>query len=224
MVRKFLRYYWLRFKYGKRVKLYAGSNIGNSSKFEGGNMIGYNSSFKGTMGYGSYIAAFSNINGKIGRFTSIGPKVCCNYGIHPYSYPFVSTSPWFYSPSPLKYSNSPSFVNESHFDEFRYADKISKFAVVIGNDCWIGEGSFITGGINIGDGAVVLAHAVVTKDIPPYAIVGGVPAKIIGYRFQKEDIQFLMSHRWWDNSLDWIKENAYILSDINMYREYCTKH
>lgn len=81
--------------------------------------------------------------------------------------------------------------------------------VIIGNDVWIGAGVFIKGGIKIGDGAVIAAHAVVTKDVPPYAIVGGVPAKILKYRFTDDVIRKLLDLKWWDydiaaiQGLDW---------------------
>ena len=81
--------------------------------------------------------------------------------------------------------------------------------VEIGNDVWIGHGVFMKGGVKIGDGAVVAAQAVVTKDVPPYAVVGGVPAKVIKYRFDEETIKELLELKWWDydlaefGELDW---------------------
>ena len=98
-------------------------------------------------------------------------------------------------------------------------------AVEIGNDVWIGEGAFLVGGITIEDGAVILAHAVVTKDVPPYAIVGGVPARIIKYRYDEETIAFLLRVKWWNNSIDWFQQNWRLLTDIEKLKEYYThKH
>lgn len=74
----------------------------------------------------------------------------------------------------------------------------TKGDVIIGNDVWIATGAFILSGVTIGDGAVIAAHAVVTKDVPPYAIVGGNPAKIIRYRFDETTIQKLLEISWWD--------------------------
>jgi acetyltransferase-like isoleucine patch superfamily enzyme len=71
----------------------------------------------------------------------------------------------------------------------------------IGHDVWIGQGAFIRAGVRIGDGAVVAAHACVVKDVPPYAIVGGVPARIIRYRFDEKIIARLRALRWWDYAL-----------------------
>ncbi|MDK1494053.1 CatB-related O-acetyltransferase [Sinorhizobium sp. 7-81] len=70
--------------------------------------------------------------------------------------------------------------------------------VKIGNDVWIGDGAYISRGVTIGDGAIVAARAVVTKDVPPYAIVGGIPARIIRHRFSEEMIGRLLESRWWD--------------------------
>ena len=74
----------------------------------------------------------------------------------------------------------------------------------IGNDCWICHASTIMDGIEIGDGAVVAAGAVVTKDVPPYAVVAGVPAKVVKYRFEQPIIDKLLELKWWDYPEDFI--------------------
>lgn len=79
--------------------------------------------------------------------------------------------------------------------------------VVIGNDVWIGSGAKILSGVSIGDGAVVGAFSVVTKDILPYAIVGGNPARTIKWRFRPEKIKALQEMQWWNWSDEQIKEN-----------------
>jgi serine acetyltransferase len=78
-------------------------------------------------------------------------------------------------------------------------------AVTIGHDVWIGARVLVLGGVNIGIGAVVAAGAVVTKDVPPYAIVAGVPARIIRYRFNEDQIRTLLETRWWDMSIAELK-------------------
>lgn len=196
------------------------TEISSSSHFEGMNQLHKNVTFSGFLGYGSYIGPNSYINGNIGRFTSIGPNVKCNNGMHPYLPPFASTSPSFYSLNKNKAQNGATFAKEQTFIEFKYADKQNKYAVIIGNDCWIGENVFITGGIHINNGAVILANAVVTKNIPPYAIVGGVPAQIIGYRYNNDTITFLEKIQWWNNDKTWFEKNWRLLNDIDKLKAY----
>lgn len=76
--------------------------------------------------------------------------------------------------------------------------------VIIGNDVWVGSNAVILNGVKVGDGAVVAAYAVVTKDVPPYAIVGGIPAKVIKYRFSPEVIEKLLELKWWDYPEDFV--------------------
>jgi chloramphenicol O-acetyltransferase type B len=84
-------------------------------------------------------------------------------------------------------------------------DTFSKGEVWIGNDVWVGASAIILSGVKIGDGAVIAAGAVVTKDVPPYAIVGGVPANIIKYRFSPEIIEKLLEIKWWDWDTEFLK-------------------
>jgi len=77
-------------------------------------------------------------------------------------------------------------------------DHVAKGDVLIGNDVWIGASAFLASGISIGDGAVVAAHAVVTRDVPPYAIVGGNPARQIRFRFAESVISDLLRICWWN--------------------------
>lgn len=83
-----------------------------------------------------------------------------------------------------------SWTDHNSYDEFK--------EIYIGNDVWIGQRAMVMGGVRIGNGAVVGAGAVVTKDVPPYTIVGGVPAKIIRYRFSDKVVKKLQSSKWWD--------------------------
>lgn len=101
------------------------------------------------------------------------------------------------------------FQNELHPRNEVYPDNTT----YIGNDVWIGVNSTIMGGVSIGDGAVIAAGSVVTKDIPPYAIVGGVPAKVLKYRFNEHQIIQLLKIKWWDWNADLIhKRKAEIVS------------
>lgn len=94
----------------------------------------------------------------------------------------------------------PNF--REHFPTAHGKTPISKGDIIIGNDVWIGNFCNILSGVTIGDGAVVAACAVVTKDVPPYAVVAGNPARVVKYRFSEEQIAALLRIRWWD----WEKE------------------
>ena len=89
--------------------------------------------------------------------------------------------------------------------------------VEIGNDVWIGSHVLILDGVTIGDGAVVAAGAVVTKDVEPYAIYGGVPAKLIKYRFPPKTIEMLLKMKWWDKEEKWIREHTEDFEDVERF-------
>lgn len=93
--------------------------------------------------------------------------------------------------------------------------------IMIGNDVWIGENAFIMDGVQIGDGAIVGATATVTKDVPAYAVVVGVPARIVHYRFEPEVIEKLLQIKWWNWDEDKIKQ---ALPDFNDIETFINKH
>ena len=102
----------------------------------------------------------------------------------------------------------PLFFEEWGLDKAYVTDAWdNKGDIIIGNDVWIGYEAVIMSGVTIGDGAIIAARAVVTKDVPPYTIVGGVPAKLIRKRFSDETIARLSEIKWWDWSYDRIKKN-----------------
>lgn len=182
--------------------------LGKDSNFEGANSLGDRTIFSGSMGYGSYIGTDCNISANIGRFTSIGAEVLTAIGTHPFKYPYVTTSPMFFS---VRKQSMYTFAKTNLFEEILPM-------VQVGNDCWIGVRVVVVGGISIGDGAMVLAGAVVTKDVPPYSIVGGVPARVIGYRYDEDTIKFLLETQWWNKSLEWLKENSRSLCDMDNFK------
>jgi acetyltransferase-like isoleucine patch superfamily enzyme len=203
---------------GKRVKLLKGCILGINTHFEGLNKIGYNTIFEGSLGYGSYIGDNCVISAIIGRYCSIASNVKVLTGTHPIE-GFVSTHPVFYS---LGKQNGASYTDVQRFDEKLYADKNRKLGIIVGNDVWIGYGATIIGAVKIGDGAVILANAMVTKDIAPYSIVGGVPAREISKRFDYETIQELMQFKWWDMDEKWLRENIVVFSDIEKFKALIT--
>ena len=99
------------------------------------------------------------------------------------------------------------YMGKNFFNEKWPNERVSKGGITIGNDVWIGAHSVILGGTTIGDGAVVAANSVVTKDIAPYAIVAGTPAKIIGFRFEEAIIEQLLQLQWWHWTAEEINSN-----------------
>jgi acetyltransferase-like isoleucine patch superfamily enzyme len=148
----------------------------------------------------SYVSVNSRISETdIGKFCSIGPNILCGWGIHPVH--GVSTSPMFYS---NLQQNGFSLCKTSKIEERK--------RITIGNDVFIGANVTIMDGVSIGNGAVVAAGAVVVSDIPSYAIVGGVPSKILKFRFEKKIIDRLERARWWDAD-----ESAFKLIESNFF-------
>lgn len=191
--------------------------IDSFDRFEGMNRLTTDVTFlTSSIGYASYIGNRSFIkNTKIGRYTCIATDVMTVAGSHPTS-KFVSIHPAFYS---TRKQSGFTYVREDKFSDFNYIDENQKFTVMIGNDVWIGSGVKIMEGVTIGDGAVVAAGAIVTKDVPPYAIVGGVPAKIIKYRFDEETIKKLLELKWWEKDQAWIKSHADDFDDVEKLLE-----
>ncbi|VAW11535.1 Chloramphenicol acetyltransferase [hydrothermal vent metagenome] len=197
-------------KYGKNVF------IGFSVICEGKNNFAYNSSISSSrIGYGSYLAEGATIRkAKIGKYCSIGPNVNCIFGKHPSS-TFVSTHPAFFT---SRKNIGVSYAKTQLFDEFaKPGDNQGKYSIIIGNDVWIGANVAIMDGVKIGDGAIVAANALVNKDIEPYTIVGGVPAKPIKKRFSDSHIEFLLELRWWNKPEKWIVEHAGLFVDIETF-------
>lgn len=199
------------------VKIAQDASFDADTSFEGANYIGKGSSVAGCIfGFASYLAdnvKLSNV--KCGRYTSIAEGVSLIKGRHPSKGRYVSTHPAFFSVD--NGSAQICFTEKQKFDEFIYTDE--GYSCEIGNDVWIGKNVQIKEGVKIGDGAIIGAGAVVVKDVSPYEIVGGVPAKTIRYRFAKEDIDFLMDLKWWNKDLGWIKEKSKFFDDLDLLRK-----
>lgn len=191
-----------------------------SAKGTGTLFKGHNTLFSGVccidceMGEYSYVQKDSFLyRTRVGKFCSIADHVQTGFGNHPTQ--MVSTWPGFY------YDTTPELKFTFHrgapvFNVFRMAGD-DGFLVEIGNDVWIGSNVLIMDGVRIGDGAVIAAGAVVTKDVEPYAIYGGVPAKLIRYRFPQEEIESLLRLKWWDRDIEWIEKNYHLFKDTNEF-------
>lgn len=214
---KIFHYLYYKIFFHNKVRFNLTVHIGSCSTFEGMDKIYGHSFFHGKMGMGTYIGPHSCIDANVGRFTSISPFVKVVIGAHPYQSPFATTCPVFFS---IIKQCGYTFAQSQIAEEFRYANSEKKIPVIIGSDCWIGYGATLISGIKIGNGAVILANATVTHDVPPYAVVGGVPAKIKSYRYDPDTIDFLLSIKWWNNSLEWFKDHWQLLSDIDKLKEY----
>ncbi|MBC5581693.1 CatB-related O-acetyltransferase [Anaerofilum sp. BX8] len=111
----------------------------------------------------------------------------------------------------------PLFFEEWDLDKATVTDAWdNKGNIVIGNDVWIGYEAVIMSGVTIGDGAIIGAHAVVSKDVPPYTIVGGIPAKPIRKRFSDEVVSSLLEIKWWEWSDERIRENISAIQSGNI--------
>jgi acetyltransferase-like isoleucine patch superfamily enzyme len=154
----------------------------------------------------SYVGARSRLTQTIvGKFSCIGPDVVIGLGKHP-ARDLVSIHPAFYSPN---CQAGFSFVSRSHINE----NEICK----IGNDVWIGARAIILDGVSVGDGAIIGAGAVVTKDVPSYAVVAGVPAKVLRFRFELAEIEFLQRFKWWDRDIQWLRKNHELFHDVKNF-------
>lgn len=205
----------------KEVSIYHGTRIvdskvsdkcivGDFSRLTNSVLAGYNRVDRNTLiyhsmlGTGSYVGSNSVImHTEVGKMSSISWGVTIGPANHDYkrisSHDFLYNN--FYG---LKPENEPPAYN-------RFESKTS-----VGNDVWIGTGSTILNGLKIGNGAIVGANTIVTKDVPPYAIIVGNPGKIVKYRFEKKIIDRLLDLNWWDLPLKTIKENYQTFKDYDI--------
>lgn len=135
-------------------------------------------------------------NTKIKKFSNIAANVRIGATDHPIDRPSLHHFTYRSLQYGLYHENDKAFLNERK-------NKIT----VVGHDTWIGHGALLKNGISVGNGAVVGQGAVVTKDVPPYAIVAGVPAKIIRFRFSEEQVNALIRIAWWEWDYEKIKDH-----------------
>ena len=199
------------------VCIKSNTDISIKTKFEGNNVINRNSKIiNSNIGFGTYVGENSFIsNTRSGRYCSIASNVKTVMGTHP-TKKIVSTHPAFFS---IAKQAGFTYVNENIFEEHKYVDKENNIAINIGNDVWIGENVLILEVVNIGDGAIIGAGSIVTKDVEPFSINVGIPAKKIRQRFEQDEIEFLKELKWWNYDEKWIKENASDFRDIKVFKE-----
>lgn len=135
---------------------------------------------------------------KIGRFCSIAPSVTIGLGNHPTEY--LSTHPLFFRSAGMFQAWPKPDIGIDRPPE------VTKTSPIIGNDVWIGANSVIGRGVTIGDGAIIGAGSVVLKDVAPYAIVAGAPARLIRYRCSEERVEELKKLQWWRYPLEVMKD------------------
>jgi carbonic anhydrase/acetyltransferase-like protein (isoleucine patch superfamily) len=151
----------------------------------------------------TYIGTDTYITGtEIGKFCSIGPACRMGLGKHP-TREFVSTSPVFFS---IGRQCGTTFAQENAFCENE--------PIAIGNDVWIGANVFVADGVTIGNGAIIGAGAIVVRDVPDYAVYGGVPARLLRYRFERSQIEWLQEFKWWNRDPEWLRANHCAFSSV----------
>ena len=160
--------------------------------------------YHSSLGAYSYIGRGTQlIYASVGKFCSISGNVLIGMGHHTLTH----------------LSTSPIFTEKNNGTGYSWTDRESLLPykpVTIGNDVWIGTRAMILGGVTIGDGAVIGAGAIVTKDVPPFAIVAGVPARIIRYRFEVSVIEKLLDIKWWNLSDEQLKKSIGLFQKENL--------
>ncbi len=176
-------------------------------EFEAPCRIWYGSELSGVkMGRHSYCGSRSIlVHSSIGRFCSIGNDTIIGTWFHPTQ--LVSTFPGFYS-------------KNKHTINFRSDDEIKEVQrVTVGNDIWIGHRAVVLGGITIGDGAIIGAGAVVTKNVEPYSVVAGVPARALRKRFPQYTIDRLLDLRWWNYDDEILRRYSHLFGNPDAFIE-----
>ena len=207
-----------RYKLSKRnVRIYKTAIFNNKTTFGGYNSIGAKTVVSDSqIGRYTYLGKNNKLDRvTIGKYCSIGSNIKILDSTHP-TRDFVSTSPVFYST--LRQCGA-TFVTKDKFEE-HLSGGGSK--LIIGNDVWIGDDVTFMAGITIGDGAIIGTGALVTKDVPPFSICGGIPAKIIRYRFTQEQIDFLQAIKWWDKDEQWLITHADSFDSIDRFMREIT--
>lgn len=190
--------------YGYDIGYYTA--ISGDCALEGENKFGQNCIISRSR-FGRATYCVNNVvisNTEIGAYTSIASNVSIGLHSHP-TRGYISTFPGFH----FRWPATPYLSEPKEFDV--------QSKTKIGNDVWIGNSVIILNGITVGDGAIIGAGAIVTEDVPPYAVVVGVPAHIIRFRFSEENIKILQDRAWWNWSPEEIARNQQAIQDENLF-------
>lgn len=216
---KYLKFIFVRISCFKKKIYFSNLAYSHNTKFEGKNFVGRFSRISNSkIGFGTYIGKSVMFNNaRIGSYCSIANDIKVNSGQHP-TEKFVSTSPAFYAPlnNPIN-KLSMSYTKETKFLERKFTK--NHYSIEIGNDVWIGNDARFIEGIVVSDGAIVASGSLVTKDVPPYSIVAGVPARVMKYRFNNEEIEYLLKLKWWYRNEEWIIDHAEYFVNIKTLME-----
>ena len=193
-------------------------------------IIGFGASINGSdLGYDVFIGANSRISNSsvgdhsyfntntrvsdanIGKYCSFGSDVKIGIGSHPTN--MVSTHPCFYADN----KGFKTFADMMYYNE-------ESGKIHIGNDVWIGSNVSILNNVKIGNGAIVAMGSIVTKDVPDYAIVAGIPAKVIKYRFSQDIVKSLLKTKWWDLDGELIQSEFKDFLDVEKFIDKYAKH
>lgn len=165
--------------------------------------------------FGDYTYTMDDVTANysdIGKFVNIASHVCINPSDHPMNR--VTQHHMTYRRKSYGFSET---------DDTEIFDWRRKRRVTIGHDVWIGHGATIMKGVTIGTGAVIGSGAIVTKDVEPYSVVVGVPARKVKERFSKEVVEQLMDIAWWDWSREQLEERFFELNDLESFLEKYSK-
>lgn len=183
-----------------------GTIVTGNCKFHGHNTGGdFSYVLNATLGRYTYIGSYTSvINAEIGAYCSIASGVKIGLFEHP-THTYVSTFPGFH----MHWPPTPHFKQPVCWQ--------TNHRTFIGNDVWIGECAIVKAGVRIGNGAVIAAGAVVTKDVEPYAIVAGVPARVLRYRFDQEQVRKIEATEWWNWEDEKIAEHCKAFANIEEF-------
>lgn len=210
------RKYWEQKEFhnslAKTAVVCQGAEIKNSTMGDHSRLKPYTEFRNSILGDYSIVSSFSIVNAaQIGKFNSLGPGVFIGLWEHNQ---WVSTHSFYLS------ENCGGFVKGiQNYEE-------DSFKVTLGHDVWVGGGAVILKGVYVSDGAIIGAGSVVTKDVEPYAIVVGNPARLLRYRFKKEERDYLLGLKWWNFKRHDLQKmvDAKVWNSLEKVKEFCRKN